>query len=171
MPRLRHTVEQLLAKLREAEVALSKARPSFRVSRSLGITERALSRSHGGPSHALGLLEWLCCHPLPSYPRVSLERFKKSATAHGDPCNSRGETGGGSSISSDSCEALQQGDRIFFNTSATDDTWDSPHSGDDNVSPVKMPVHGNASPPGRHDDPGVPMYPARPGAFSRVAHE
>jgi hypothetical protein len=41
MPRLRHTVEQLLAKLREAEVALSKGQTVVQVRRSLGITEQA----------------------------------------------------------------------------------------------------------------------------------
>jgi len=41
MPRLRHTVEQRLAKLREAEVALSKGQTVVQVSRSLGITEQA----------------------------------------------------------------------------------------------------------------------------------
>lgn len=38
MPRLRHTVEQILAKLREAEVALSKGQPVARVYRTVGIT-------------------------------------------------------------------------------------------------------------------------------------
>ncbi len=40
MPRLRHTVEQILAKLREAEVARSKGQPVAQVCRSLGITEQ-----------------------------------------------------------------------------------------------------------------------------------
>lgn len=39
MPRLRHTVEQILAKLREAEVALSQGQPVAQVCRSLAITE------------------------------------------------------------------------------------------------------------------------------------
>ena len=40
MPRLRHTVEQILAKLREAEVALSKGQPVAQACRTLGITEQ-----------------------------------------------------------------------------------------------------------------------------------
>lgn len=44
MPRLRHTVEQILAKLREAEVALSKGQPVAQVCRSLGITEQTYYR-------------------------------------------------------------------------------------------------------------------------------
>jgi hypothetical protein len=40
MPRLRHTVEQILAKLREAEVALSKGQPVVAACRTLGITEQ-----------------------------------------------------------------------------------------------------------------------------------
>src|SRR5262249_34525500 len=40
MPRLRHTVEQILAKLREAEVALSKGQSVAHVCRALSITER-----------------------------------------------------------------------------------------------------------------------------------
>ena len=39
MPRLRHTVEQILANLREAEVALSKGHPVAQACRTLGITE------------------------------------------------------------------------------------------------------------------------------------
>jgi len=39
MPRLRHTVEQVLGKLREAEVALSKGQPVAQVCRTVGITE------------------------------------------------------------------------------------------------------------------------------------
>ncbi len=44
MPRLRHTVEQILAKLREAEVALSKGQPIAQVCRSVGITEQTYYR-------------------------------------------------------------------------------------------------------------------------------
>lgn len=44
MPRLRHTVEQILAKLREAEVALSKGQGVAQVCRSLGITEQTYYR-------------------------------------------------------------------------------------------------------------------------------
>ena len=44
MPRLRHTIEQILAKLREAEVALSKGQPVAQVCRSLAITEQTYYR-------------------------------------------------------------------------------------------------------------------------------
>ncbi len=44
MPRLRHTVEQILAKLREAEVALSKGQPVAQVCRTHGITEQTYYR-------------------------------------------------------------------------------------------------------------------------------
>ena len=44
MPRLRHTVEQILAKLREAEVTLSKGHPVAQVCRTLGITEQTYYR-------------------------------------------------------------------------------------------------------------------------------
>ena len=44
MPRLRHTVEEILAKLREAEVALSKGQPVAQVCRTLGITEQTYYR-------------------------------------------------------------------------------------------------------------------------------
>jgi len=44
MPRLRHTVEQILAKLREAEVALSRGQGVAQVCRTLGITEQTYSR-------------------------------------------------------------------------------------------------------------------------------
>jgi len=44
MPRLRHTVEQILAKLREAEVTLSKGQPVAQVCRTLGITEQTYYR-------------------------------------------------------------------------------------------------------------------------------
>ena len=40
MPRLRHTVEQILAKLREAEVSLSKGQSVAHVCRALSITEQ-----------------------------------------------------------------------------------------------------------------------------------
>lgn len=44
MPRLRHTVEQILAELREAEVALSKGQPIAQVCRSVGVTEQTYYR-------------------------------------------------------------------------------------------------------------------------------
>ena len=44
MPRLRHTVEQILAKLREAEVALSKGQSVAHVCRALSITEQTCNR-------------------------------------------------------------------------------------------------------------------------------
>ncbi len=44
MPRLRHTVEQILAKLLEAEVALSKGQPVAQVCRTHGITEQTYYR-------------------------------------------------------------------------------------------------------------------------------
>jgi transposase-like protein len=44
MPRLRHTVEQILAKLREAEVALSKGQVVAQVCRALSITEQTYDR-------------------------------------------------------------------------------------------------------------------------------
>ena len=44
MPRLRHTVEQILAKLREAEVAMSKGQFMAHVCRALSITEQAYNR-------------------------------------------------------------------------------------------------------------------------------
>jgi hypothetical protein len=40
MPRNRHTVEQIITKLREAEVALSKGQPVPQACRTLGITEQ-----------------------------------------------------------------------------------------------------------------------------------
>ena len=40
MPRLRHTVEQILAKLREAEVALSKGQSVAHACRALSIIEQ-----------------------------------------------------------------------------------------------------------------------------------
>lgn len=44
MPRLRHTVEQILAKLREAEVAPSKGQSVAHVCRTVGITEQTYYR-------------------------------------------------------------------------------------------------------------------------------
>ena len=40
MPRHHHTVEQIITKLREAEVALSKGQPVAQACRTLGITEQ-----------------------------------------------------------------------------------------------------------------------------------
>lgn len=40
MPRIKHTVGQIINKLREAEVALSKGHPVVQVCRTLGITEQ-----------------------------------------------------------------------------------------------------------------------------------
>ncbi len=40
MPRHRHTVEQIITKLREAEVALSKGQPVAQACHTLGITEQ-----------------------------------------------------------------------------------------------------------------------------------
>ena len=51
MPRLRHTVEQILAKLREAEVAMSTGQSVAHVCRALSITEQTYYRwrnKHGG---------------------------------------------------------------------------------------------------------------------------
>lgn len=44
MPCLRHAVEQILAKLREAEVSLSNGHPVAQVCRTLGITEQTYYR-------------------------------------------------------------------------------------------------------------------------------
>jgi len=44
MPRLRHTVEQILAKWREAEVALSKGQTIAQVCRTLSVTEQTYYR-------------------------------------------------------------------------------------------------------------------------------
>jgi len=52
MPRITHTVEQLITKLREAEVAVSKGQPVVQVCRTLGITEQTSYRwrnEYGGP--------------------------------------------------------------------------------------------------------------------------
>ena len=43
-PRVRHSVEQILTKLREAEVALSKGQAVVQVCRTLGITEQTYYR-------------------------------------------------------------------------------------------------------------------------------
>ena len=40
MPRVKHTVEQIITKLREAEVALSRGQTVVQVCRTLGITEQ-----------------------------------------------------------------------------------------------------------------------------------
>ncbi len=40
MPRNRHTVEQIITKLRETEVALSNGQPVAQACRTLGITEQ-----------------------------------------------------------------------------------------------------------------------------------
>ena len=44
MPRVIHTVEQIITKLREAEVALSRGQTVVQVCRTLGITEQAPGR-------------------------------------------------------------------------------------------------------------------------------
>jgi putative transposase len=44
MPRITYTVEQIIAKLREAEVALSQGQTVVQVSRSVGITEQTYYR-------------------------------------------------------------------------------------------------------------------------------
>jgi transposase-like protein len=44
MPRNRHTVEQIITKLREAEVVLSKGQPVAQACRTLGITEQTYYR-------------------------------------------------------------------------------------------------------------------------------
>ncbi len=44
MPRSKHTIEQIITKLREAEVALSKGQPVVQVCRTLGITEQTYYR-------------------------------------------------------------------------------------------------------------------------------
>jgi hypothetical protein len=44
MPRLRHTVEQILATLREAEVAMSTGQSMAHVCRALSITEQTYNR-------------------------------------------------------------------------------------------------------------------------------
>jgi hypothetical protein len=41
MPRINHAVEQIITKLREAEVALSKGQTVMQVCRTLGITEQS----------------------------------------------------------------------------------------------------------------------------------
>jgi transposase-like protein len=44
MAKRRHTVEQIIGKLREAEVALAKGQPVAKVARRLGITEQTYYR-------------------------------------------------------------------------------------------------------------------------------
>lgn len=44
MPRVKHTVEQIITKLREAEVALSRGQTVVQVCRTLGITEQTYYR-------------------------------------------------------------------------------------------------------------------------------
>ena len=44
MPRVKHTVEQIITKLREAEVALSRGQTVVPVCRTLGITEETYYR-------------------------------------------------------------------------------------------------------------------------------
>ena len=44
MPRVKHTVEQVITKLREAEVALSRGQTVVQVCRTLGITEQTYYR-------------------------------------------------------------------------------------------------------------------------------
>jgi len=44
MPRKRHTPEQIIRKLREAEVELAKGQTTVEVVRKLGITEQSYSR-------------------------------------------------------------------------------------------------------------------------------
>jgi len=44
MPRVTHTVEQIITKLREAEVALSRGQTVVQVCRTLGITEQTYYR-------------------------------------------------------------------------------------------------------------------------------
>ena len=44
MPRIKHTVEQIITKLREAEVVLSKGQSVVQVCRTLGVTEQTYYR-------------------------------------------------------------------------------------------------------------------------------
>lgn len=44
IPRIKHTVEQIITKLRETEVVLSKGQPVAQVCRTLGITEQTYYR-------------------------------------------------------------------------------------------------------------------------------
>ena len=46
MPRLHHSVEPILAKLREAEVALSRGQPVAQVCRTLSITEQTYGMNY-----------------------------------------------------------------------------------------------------------------------------
>jgi len=48
MPRLRHTVEQILTKLRELEVALSRGQSTGQTCRALSITEQSSYRWRNG---------------------------------------------------------------------------------------------------------------------------
>ena len=48
MPRLRHIVEQILAKSREAEVAMTKGQSMAHVCRALSLTEQTYDRWHNG---------------------------------------------------------------------------------------------------------------------------
>jgi len=50
MPRLRHTVEQILAKLREAEVALCRGQSAGQTCRALSITEQTYYRGATNPA-------------------------------------------------------------------------------------------------------------------------
>ena len=58
MPRIKYTVEHIITKLSEAEVALSKGQTVVQVSRSLGITEQLrdelLSVRHGESDRSRG---------------------------------------------------------------------------------------------------------------------
>lgn len=49
MAKKRHTAEQIIAKLREAEVELAKGQPISKVVRKLGVTEQ--TRSHCTSCH------------------------------------------------------------------------------------------------------------------------
>ncbi len=56
MGRKRHSAEQIIQKLREAEVELSKGQTTPDVARKLGITEQTYyrwRREHGGRIHLL----------------------------------------------------------------------------------------------------------------------
>jgi type III secretion system FlhB-like substrate exporter len=56
MARKRHTAEQIIAKLREAEVELAKGQPLAEVVRTLEIAEQTYyrwRREHGGRIHLL----------------------------------------------------------------------------------------------------------------------
>jgi hypothetical protein len=71
MPRLRHTVEQILAKLREAEVALCRGQSAGQTCRALSITEQTYYRWRNESGGLKG---------------DQVKRLKESApTADGDP--------------------------------------------------------------------------------------